>query len=34
LTVVGWLGLNEAREKLNPAHVPFLDRLAERPRLD
>jgi predicted NUDIX family NTP pyrophosphohydrolase len=26
----GWFGLEEAREKLNPAQVPFVDRLAER----
>jgi predicted NUDIX family NTP pyrophosphohydrolase len=26
----GWFGLAEAREKLNPAQVEFLDRLAER----
>jgi predicted NUDIX family NTP pyrophosphohydrolase len=26
----GWFGLGEAREKLNPAQVEFLDRLAER----
>jgi predicted NUDIX family NTP pyrophosphohydrolase len=26
----GWFGLEEAREKLNPAQVEFLDRLAER----
>jgi predicted NUDIX family NTP pyrophosphohydrolase len=28
-----WFGLAEAREKLNPAQVEFLDRLAERLRL-
>jgi predicted NUDIX family NTP pyrophosphohydrolase len=26
----GWFGLGEAREKLNPAQVEFVDRLAER----
>jgi predicted NUDIX family NTP pyrophosphohydrolase len=25
----GWFGLDEAREKLNPAQAPFLDRLGE-----
>ena len=25
----GWFGLDEAREKLNPAQTPFLDRLRE-----
>jgi predicted NUDIX family NTP pyrophosphohydrolase len=25
----GWFGLDEAREKLNPAQVPLLERLAE-----
>jgi predicted NUDIX family NTP pyrophosphohydrolase len=26
----GWFGINEAREKLNPAQAEFLDRLVER----
>jgi predicted NUDIX family NTP pyrophosphohydrolase len=26
----GWFGLDEAREKLNPAQAEFVDRLAER----
>jgi predicted NUDIX family NTP pyrophosphohydrolase len=30
----GWFGFEEAREKLNPAQVEFLDRLADRLGLD
>ena len=30
----GWFGLDEAREKLNPAQVAFVDRLEERLGLD
>jgi predicted NUDIX family NTP pyrophosphohydrolase len=30
----GWFGLDEAREKLNPAQAEFVDRLAERLGLD
>jgi predicted NUDIX family NTP pyrophosphohydrolase len=26
----GWFGIDEAREKLNPAQAEFLDRLVER----
>jgi predicted NUDIX family NTP pyrophosphohydrolase len=26
----GWYGIDEAREKLNPAQTEFLDRLLER----